>query len=384
MRDGKDDHVFVQVGLDLRTLLFWILVLAGASTGGALQAGMGWASKARLPSRPPDSAHMLQEATYFDGAHTSDPLNPDAWAAEGGPATKIITSKIPGAAADQMAERITVVLEQHGAPAWLRKVNYAHLTNLAINVLQACSLSSHASGGTGSEFGDQAMCLAVVAMSVNFMGLAFDNGVLSFGRALQSSDDLLLADGKGELLVKQLTKWRAIVHGVCISILPIPVACLGWENGLMDNASLVPWLLAAVAAAGFSFKGWSGYDTAELTAVHDEAEAAQDRGVHSFTTGRVLELVGPSVAVCLMALTVGGLSMSHGEVLSGGLCVAGSVAMLAAAGLRVPALDNYGETSMFGLVGAALIVGQDMAGSALAYDATAFPPEFVPSALGLL
>jgi len=32
MRDGKDDHVFVQVGLDLRTLLFWILVLAGAST----------------------------------------------------------------------------------------------------------------------------------------------------------------------------------------------------------------------------------------------------------------------------------------------------------------------------------------------------------------
>ncbi|KAL1512347.1 hypothetical protein AB1Y20_005607 [Prymnesium parvum] len=274
---------------------------------------------------------------------------------------KVTTASIPVGVADSLAESISLLLERLDAPRWVRLLNFAHLSSMGIAAHHACGLLGRLGRSRLLRAGSlraTLLCISALAMSLNFLGLVLDNGVLAAGRSLQASDHPLLADGRGTRLVKRLTKWRAGAHGVCVSLLPLPIMSIARANGLVDDRSLLPWMGAAAAGASLALLQWAAYDTSALTEVQDRAAAARGRGVHSFTTGKVFEMVFPAVMAMLLMLAVGVLSVSRGHLASGGLCMAGALSSLVASSFRVQALDNYGEIVAYVLLTGALVVAE--------------------------
>lgn len=255
---------------------------------------------------------------------------------------------IPGPYADGIGQQISNALELANAPASIKRINYAHLTNAVINLATLSAFWTHIA--SSNNFQSDVIYVASIAMAMNLLGLAFDNAVLALGRPMMQSG------GGADSVFKALTKARVISHSACVALLAMPIMAVGWDNGLFDSYSIAPWFVCSIAAAALAVEQWINYDVAELTEVHNEAIGAHDRGVWCYTTGKVMELVAPCIGICLLSFAIGGLSVAEGAPLSGMLLVGGSTAMMATASLRVHTLDNYAETLMLAALAAALVV----------------------------
>jgi len=264
---------------------------------------------------------------------------------------QVTHTNIPGKLDDRLAEDITAALERFDAPAWVREINYAHLTNVLLNMITLAVFTTCAHSLPNAEA--DVIFLSTIILQINLLGLMYDNTVLAFGRTIESPNGPIR---NAVTLVKQATKLRVRVHSFCVATLALPIVAIGWDDGVFGGASVAPWMVLPIAFGILASSEWDDYDLEELTEVHDEDAVAQDRGVYSFSTRRVLQMVGPAVAVCMLMLAVGGMSICDGDWGSGALMVLGSSAMLSSASFRVQALDNYAETFMYAMLSAAFVL----------------------------
>ena len=261
-----------------------------------------------------------------------------------------VTSSIPGATAPWLAELITKTLKAVDAPHWLQEVNYAHLTNAALNLCVLVYLSSYVhQEGDLTSF---AVLTGSFGLISNLIGLVYDNLTVAFGRNLwRTSDDT-------KKLLRQLSKGRLILHSWCVALIIMPIAVVGWQNGIIEEAPVNFGLLCAAAYADSKLVKWSKYDHRELAPVHDEAEAAHNRGAYSFTSGKVLELVLPCIAATLFMLGIGGRLIQEGSVPLGSLLVIGSLTMLGiTSASKAQAFHAWGETFMLATLAIAFSIG---------------------------
>lgn len=253
---------------------------------------------------------------------------------------------LPGYAA---ARQTSWALAPHvRAPTWarsLRSINRCHAINALLNLAavpvtwnaMASRIAAPAAGGHDTML----LTMAAFGMSFNNLCLAYEQAALAAGRAI------MLHGSGGEALLRELTRWRCLLHCLCgkaLFVIPLFVLAASCNLGHVSSPGLLAYSLSAAA---FSAHHWLQYDTSRLQLETDDDPGANGRGVYSYTSKKIVLLVVPNIICCLACLFLGTMLMKAGSMTAGMSVLTGAIIVLAASANRTKKWEAWGETALF-------------------------------------